>query len=39
MISKHLGELKDYRPEGCKVCDYDWYEDCIEGCKKLEGLN
>jgi hypothetical protein len=30
-----LGELIDDRPEECKTCDYDWYEDCTEGCQKL----
>lgn len=32
LITKPLGKLKDTRPEECKTCDYDFYEDCQEGC-------
>ena len=34
-ITKPLGKLIDERPYECKNCDYDWYEDCTEGCQKL----
>jgi len=36
MITKPLGKLKDDRPEECKSCDHDFYEDCQEGCMRLK---
>lgn len=33
--TKPLGRLYDERPAECQTCDYDYWEDCTEGCKKI----
>jgi len=35
-ITKPLKKLKDDRPYMCQSCDYDWYDDCTEGCMMLK---
>ena len=36
MTIKPLGKLIDERPPECRKCDYDFYEDCQEGCMKIK---